>query len=165
MPRPPELGILLYKSKAGAEYRVRHLGARHLDTWENAKHGLKLKTDCRLLKVSASGDVSYPKLNVRPSPETERSDLRAFLSEDLGWAYWHRCVAFAFQNPQKRTWKQLRNRESHHTDGKWWVTRRSSVAWRTPAENRAAQGEDGMAGPAGSRKRKRPPSWARADWE
>ncbi len=156
---------LICKAANGDAYYVCPLHGRALDSWTGAQYGQTVKTDCRLVKISARGREREPHLKVEEKDCQERCDLLAYLSPLGGWVYWHRVLAFVFDNPSCLPYSSFANLEAHHADDKWWFVRRSTCVWRTGEENRAAQASAGLAGPEGQRPRKRAPRWARATWD
>jgi len=85
----------------------------------------------------------------------KRANLRSTvdLPGGFGRMPWHRLVCFAFSGLDKIP----KDMEAHHTDDKWWMVRKGCLTFLSGEENRALQGESGLAGPAGSRKREKAP--------
>jgi hypothetical protein len=149
------------------EYRVVRLTGRRYDSYYG-DYGQEIRTDCQLYRVNRrTGERGAQRALSVQDHGGERVDLRAHvppLSPGYPRVYWHRILAYLWDNPDKEPYSAFRDRDAGHARDEWWFVRAKGCHWLTPAENRGEQGARGLAGQPGARSRRRPPSWARADY-
>ena len=86
-------------------------------------------------------------------PRKNRANLRC-TGPGFGRVKWHRLVCYAFAGVGL---EMPDDKEADHTNDKWWEVRKDHLEYVSGEVNRERQGEAGLAGAAGDRKRRGPP--------